>query len=62
MKDVYKRQVRGPGHTNLIFDLVIPFEMQNRKKELTRLINDRIQFEDKKYYAVITFDDSTFNT
>jgi cation diffusion facilitator family transporter len=55
------RMVRGPGHTNLIFDLVIPFEMTNRKKELSRLINDRIQFESQKYYAVITFDDSTFN-
>ena len=55
------RMVRGPGHTNLIFDLVIPFEMSNRKKELSRLINDRIQFESEKYYAVITFDDSTFN-
>lgn len=56
------RMVRGPGHTNLIFDLVIPFEMSNRKKELSRLINDRIQFESEKYYAVITFDDSTFNS
>jgi len=55
------RMVRGPGHTNLIFDIVIPFEMNARKEELLRLINDRIQFEDKKYYAVITFDDKAFN-
>ena len=56
------RMVRGPGHTNLIFDLVIPFEMADQKKDLSRLINERIQCEDRKYYAVITFDDSTFNT
>lgn len=56
------RMVRGPGHTNLIFDLAIPFEMKEQKKELSRQINERIQFEDKKYYAVITFDDTTFHT
>lgn len=56
------RMVRGPGHTNLIFDLAIPFEMKEQKKELSRRINESIQFEDKKYYAVITFDDTTFHT
>ena len=55
------RMVRGPGHTNLIFDMVIPFEMNCRRDELLQLINDRIQFEDKKYYAVVTFDDKAFN-
>lgn len=55
------RMVRGPGHTNLIFDLVIPFEMSCQKKELAATINNRIQFENQRYYAVITFDDSTFN-
>lgn len=55
------RMVRGPCHTNLIFDMVIPFEMNDRKAELARLVHDRIQFEDRKYYAVITFDDGAFN-
>lgn len=55
------RMVRGPKHTNLIFDLVIPFEMDSRQDELKRLIDQRVQFEDSKYYTVITFDDRAFN-
>ena len=55
------RMVRGPGHTNLIFDLVIPYERKDEKRALSKLINERIQQVDRQYYAVITFDDSTFN-
>lgn len=55
------RMVRGPGHTNLIFDLVLPYEMTAQKKELSQQINQRIQSEDTRYYAVITFDASVFN-
>ena len=55
------RMVRGPGHTNLVFDLVIPFELADRKRELSREINRRIKAVDEKYTAVITFDDATFN-
>ena len=55
------RMVRGPGHTNLIFDLVIPFSMANRKSELKRRIDERVQFEDAKYYTVITFDEASHN-
>ena len=56
------RMVRGPGHTNLVFDLVIPFEMAGRQKELSREVNRRIKAVDEKYNAVITFDDGAFNT
>ena len=55
------RMVRGPKHTNLIFDLVLPFEMDSRRDELKQLIDQRVQFEDSKYYTVITFDDKAFN-
>ena len=48
-------------HTNLVFDLVIPFELADRKRELSREINRRIKAVDEKYNAVITFDDATFN-
>lgn len=51
------RMVRGPQHTNLIFDLAIPFSMAGRKTELKRHIDRRVQFEDAKYYTVITFDE-----
>ena len=53
--------VRGPGHTNLVFDLVIPYELANRKKELSREINQRIQAVNATYHAVISFDASAFN-
>lgn len=56
------RMVRGPGHTNLIFDLVIPFSMEDRKKELKKRIDERVQFENKRYYTVITFDEAAHNT
>lgn len=55
------RMVRGPGHTNLIFDLVIPFSMANQKAELKRRIDERVQFENKRYYTVITFDEAAHN-
>lgn len=55
------RMVRGPEHTNLIFDLVIPFDLKDRKKELKALIDEKVQFRDSKYYTVITFDDAAFN-
>ena len=55
------RMVRGPGHTNLIFDLVMPFDMEERKQELKTRIDERVQFEGKQYYTVITFDNQSFN-
>lgn len=55
------RMVRGPEHTNLIFDLVLPFDMKDKKKELKALIDEKIQFQGSKYYTVITFDDEAFN-
>ncbi len=50
------RMVRGPGHTNLIFDLVIPYSMQEQQDKLKQHIDRRVQFEGKQYYTVITFD------
>ena len=55
------RMVRGPGHTNLIFDLVIPYSMDDQKTELKRRIDERVQFEGKDYYTVITFDEASHN-
>ena len=50
------RMVCGPEHTNLIFDLVLPFDMASREKELKALIDRQVQFEGKQYYTIITFD------
>lgn len=51
------RMVRGPQHTNLIFDLAVPYRMAGRKAELKAAIDRRVQFEDSRYYTVITFDE-----
>ncbi len=53
------RMVIGPGHTNLIFDLAIPFDLESRQKELKAQIDKRVQFEGKQYYTVITFEPQT---
>lgn len=50
------RMVRGPQHTNLIFDLAVPFDLSGKTSELKRRIDECVQFEDHKYYTVITFD------
>lgn len=55
------RMVRGPGHTNLIFDLVIPFELREQTDDLKNRIDQRVQFEGKQYFTVITFDLQAFN-
>ena len=55
------RMVRGPKHTNLIFDLVLPFDLKNRQGEIQAAVDQAIACEKHKYYAVITFDDSSFN-
>lgn len=55
------RMVSGHTHTNLIFDLVIPFDLMNKKQELKALIDQRVQFEGKQYYTVITYDAAAFN-
>ena len=50
------RMVRGPQHTNLIFDLAVPYSISDKTAELKRRIDECVQFEDSKYYTVITFD------
>ena len=51
------RMVRGAQHTNLIFDLVIPYSLVGKQAELKHRIDARVQQEDRKYYTVITFDE-----
>ncbi len=56
------RVVQSPGHTNLIFDVTIPQDMVNRKKEITQFVENHLCSTDKKtYHTVITFDSSAFN-
>lgn len=56
------RMVCGPEHTNLIFDMVIPNDMEKKKGYIKDRINSEINTDsDIKYYTVITFDEAAFN-
>ena len=50
------RIVSGITHTNVIFDVVIPFDLNGAEKEIQKLIDEKLACYDKKYYAVIEFD------
>ena len=50
------RCVEGPTHTNLIFDIEIPFEEKRGNKEILSLVEAEIKKIDKTYFAVINVD------
>ncbi|WIV13750.1 cation diffusion facilitator family transporter [Proteiniborus sp. MB09-C3] len=50
------RVVWGVSHSNLIFDVVVPFDFQWSDDELIKLISDRIYDFDANYHSVITVD------
>ncbi len=52
------RMVRGPGHTNLIFDVAVPFSLKEQKGDIRRHLERSLEGEKQKYYMVITFDDT----
>ncbi len=56
------RMVQGSGHTNLIFDIVLPGDMMKREKQIKQTLDQRIaQTLTGTYYTVITFDPIGFN-
>jgi cation diffusion facilitator family transporter len=50
------RVVWGITHTNLIFDIAVPYGFERRDAELIAMISDRISALDPTYRAVITVD------
>lgn len=50
------RFVRGETHTNLIFDLVIPFECKLSEDALRTLVEHKVKTIDETYFTVITID------
>lgn len=50
------RCVEGPTHTNLIFDIEIPFEEKRGNKEILALVEAEIKKIDKTYFVVINID------
>lgn len=50
------RIVKGPTHTNIIFDIVVPFRYGKSDEEITGYLKEKIQEIDKTYAAVIQVD------
>ena len=55
------RMVTGPEHTNLIFDVVLPYELVGQEKAIQQKLEALLQEEQMRYYTVITFDAAGFN-
>ena len=50
------RAVRGVTHSNLVFDIAVPFEVKMSDGELVRRIEKAVRSEDDTLYTVITVD------
>ena len=55
------RMVAGKGHTNLIFDIVLPDELRPFESAIRHHIDGILATESQKYYTVITFDSAAFD-
>ena len=52
------RMVKGPTHTNVLFDIVIPFDMKKSEEELRDNVQTIVKSIDKNYYSVVNIDKS----
>lgn len=52
------RMVPGPTHTNLIFDVVVPFKFALSDEDVEKKIKQLVRRMDGNYFAVITVDKS----
>lgn len=50
------RMVSGEEHTNLIFDVVVPYGFKYKTDEIKAMIDDRLSKLEHRYFTVITFD------
>lgn len=56
------RLVPGNGHTNLVFDVAIPYDIYEKRKEIKAFLDKTLsERKEEKYYTVITFDAAAFN-
>ena len=51
------RIVSGPTHVNLVFDIVLPFELKSKKDEIQSKLEDLIHQKEPNTYLVISYDD-----
>ncbi|MBQ7324890.1 MAG: cation-efflux pump, partial [Clostridia bacterium] len=52
------RMVKGPTHTNVLFDVVVPFDMKKSEEELRDNVQTIVKSIDKNYYSVVNIDKS----
>lgn len=52
------RVVSGPTHTNLIFDVVVPYQCKLNDQEVTDEIQRRVKAEWENYYVIVAIDHS----
>ena len=50
------RFVEGPTHTNLIFDIAVPFEVTISDEEIVGLVEKRVSALEGNYFAVVSVD------
>ncbi|MBQ7123846.1 MAG: cation transporter [Oscillospiraceae bacterium] len=50
------RMVSGPTHTNIIFDIVVPYNYRYSDEEIVKIIADKIHETDESFFAVIDVD------
>ena len=50
------RMVSGPTHTNVIFDIVVPYNYKYSDEEIVSIIANKIHESDEKFFAVIDVD------
>ena len=50
--------VTGPTHTNVIFDIVVPYEVKRPEAEIRRDIERMVKTLDSNYYAIVHVDKS----
>ena len=56
------RMVPGSGHTNLIFDLAVPTDLQSQHAQIQQALEAALNdLGEGTYYTVITFDNAAFN-
>lgn len=50
------RMVQGPTHTNLIFDVVVPYSVKESDEQVKEKISKMVQIIDETYFTVINID------
>lgn len=50
------RMVQGPTHTNVIFDVVVPYSIKDSNEEVKEKVCKMVQIIDETYFAVVNID------